>query len=59
MWETAGSLYFSLDYAKVTINFYAYNNAGGKGIACGLGNVMKTRDGEPLVTRLTGDEFDI
>lgn len=35
-------------YAKVTINFYAYNNAGGKGIACGLGNVMKTRDGEPL-----------
>ena len=35
-------------YARVTINFFGYNNAGKKGIGCGLGNVMKTRDGEPL-----------
>ena len=35
-------------YARVTINFFSYNRAGKKGIGCGLGNVMKTRDGEPL-----------
>ena len=35
-------------YARVTINFFAYNRAGKKGIGCGLGNVMKTREGEPL-----------
>lgn len=35
-------------YARVTINFFAYNRLGRKGIGCGLGNVMKTREGEPL-----------
>lgn len=35
-------------YARVTINFFSYNRAGKKGIGCGLGNVMKTREGEPL-----------
>ena len=35
-------------YARVTINFFAYNRAGKKGIGCGLGNVLKTREGEPL-----------
>ena len=35
-------------YARVTVNFFPYDNAGSKGVACGLGNVMKTRDGEPL-----------
>ena len=35
-------------YARVTVNFFAYNRAGKRGIGCGLGNVMKTRDGEPL-----------
>lgn len=35
-------------YARVTINFYAYDTAGSKGVGCGLGNVLKTRDGEPL-----------
>lgn len=35
-------------YARVTINFFGYNRAGKRGIGCGLGNVMKTRDGEPL-----------
>lgn len=34
-------------YARVTINFYGYNN-NKRGIGCGLGNVMKTREGEPL-----------
>ena len=35
-------------YARVTINFFGYARAGKRGIGCGLGNVMKTRDGEPL-----------
>ena len=35
-------------YARVTINFFAYNRAGRRGIGCGLGNVMKTKEGEPL-----------
>lgn len=35
-------------YARVTIRFYGYSNSGNKGVGCGLGNVMKIRDGEPL-----------
>lgn len=34
-------------YARVTLNFYAYKNRK-TGVGCGLGNVMKTREGEPL-----------
>ena len=35
-------------YARVTVNFFPYDSAGSKGVGCGLGNVLKTRDGEPL-----------
>ncbi len=35
-------------YARVTIRFFGYSNSGNKGVGCGLGNVLKTRDGEPL-----------
>lgn len=35
-------------YARVSINFYAFNTNGNRGIACGLGNIQKIRDGEPL-----------
>lgn len=35
-------------YGRVTVRFFGYANSGNKGIGCGLGNVMKTRDGEPL-----------
>lgn len=35
-------------YGRVSIRFFAYNQAGKKGIGCGLGNVQKLRDGEPL-----------
>ncbi len=40
-------------YAVVFINFFAYLSNGKKGIGCGLGPVMKTRDGEPLGGRVT------
>ena len=35
-------------YARVSVNFYAFSNTGNKGIACGLGNIQKVRDGESL-----------
>lgn len=35
-------------YAYVNITFYPYAFGGKKGIGCGLGPVMKLRDGEPL-----------
>lgn len=35
-------------YANISINFFAYNHQGKKGIGCGLGPVQKVRDGEPL-----------
>ena len=35
-------------YARVSINFYAFNSNGNRGVACGLGNIQKIRDGEPL-----------
>ena len=35
-------------YARVSINFYAFNSNGNRGVACGLGNIQKVRDGAPL-----------
>ncbi len=35
-------------YGRASINFYAYNANGNRGIACGLNNLQKIRDGEPL-----------
>ena len=35
-------------YARVSIRFYAFNTNGNRGVACGLGNIQKIRDGEPL-----------
>ncbi|NCB31426.1 MAG: DUF2815 family protein [Clostridia bacterium] len=46
--ELAPQDIYSGMYARVTINFFAYDTAGSKGVGCGLGNVLKTRDGEPL-----------
>lgn len=34
-------------YAKVSLYFYPYNQRGNRGIACGLGNVQKVKEGEP------------
>ena len=32
-------------YGRASINFYAFNSNGNKGIACGLNNLQKIRDG--------------
>lgn len=45
-------------YARVTVNFFAYDSNGNRGVGCGLGNICKTRDGEPLGGRSTaGNDF--
>ena len=45
-------------YARVSINFYAFNTNGNRGIACGLGNIQKVRDGEPLAGKSSAaDDF--
>ena len=36
---------------RVTIRFFGYSSRGNKGIGCGLGNIMKTRDDEALSGR--------
>jgi hypothetical protein len=35
-------------YGRASISFYAFNSSGNKGIACGLNNLQKLRDGAPL-----------
>lgn len=46
-------------YIRASVTFYAYNSNGNKGIAAGLGNIQKVRDGEPLGSRMNAkDEFE-
>lgn len=35
-------------YGRASINFYAYATKTAKGISCGLNNLMKVKDGDPL-----------
>ena len=35
-------------YGRASVNMYAFNTNGNKGIACGLNNLQKIKDGEPL-----------
>ncbi len=45
-------------YGRVSLNFYAFNSNGNKGVACGLGNIQKVKDGEPLGARTNAsDDF--
>lgn len=45
-------------YGRVSMTFFAYSGDGRRGVSAVLNNVMKTRDGEPLTSMLSGDEFD-
>lgn len=44
-------------YGKVSMTFFAYSGDGRRGVSAVLNNVMKTRDGDPLTSQLSGDEF--
>lgn len=46
-------------YGRASITFFAYNAGGNKGIAAGLNNLQKLRDGEPLGGRQSAEsDFD-
>lgn len=48
--------FYSGCYGYASITFYAFNSNGNKGIACGLNNLMKTEDGEPLGGRSRAED---
>ena len=43
-------------YGRASINLYAFNSNGNRGIACGLNNLQKIRDGEPLVGKSRAED---
>ena len=46
-------------YGRASVTMYAFNSNGNRGIACGLNNLQKIRDGEPLGSRSRAeDDFD-
>ena len=42
-------------YGRASINFYAFNSNGNKGIACGLNNLQLIRAGEPLGSKASAE----
>lgn len=50
-----GEVYSGM-YGRVSLNFYAYNVNGNRGIAAGLQNVQKVADGEPLSGRSRAED---
>ena len=40
--------FYSGCFGRASVNFYAFNVSGNKGIACGLNNLQKLEDGERL-----------
>ena len=47
------------DYCNVSVNFYGFAASGNKGVAAGLGNIQKVRDGERLSGRANAaSDFD-
>ena len=54
--ETA---FYSGCYGRASITFFAFNANGNKGIAAGLNNLQKLRDGDPLGGRQSAEaDFD-
>lgn len=46
-------------YGRASITFYVFNSSGNNGIACGLNNLQKVRDGEPLGGKASAEaDFD-
>ena len=43
-------------YGQISVTFYGFNTNGNRGIAAGLGNIQKLRDGEPLGGRVNAEE---
>ena len=45
-------------YARISVNMFAFNSNGNKGIGCGLLNIQKVADGEPLAGIQSSPEED-
>ena len=43
-------------YARVSLSFYAFNSNGNRGIACGLQNIQKIKDGESLGGKVKAED---
>lgn len=43
-------------WGNVSVSFFAYNNAGKRGIGCGLNGLQKVRDDEALGNRVTAQD---
>ena len=43
-------------YGRASVSFYAFNSNGNRGIACGLNNLQKLRDGDRLGGRKSPEE---
>lgn len=43
-------------YGRVSVSFFAFNTNGNRGIACGLNNIQKLRDGESLSGRISAEQ---
>jgi hypothetical protein len=51
--------FYSGCYCNVTVNFYPYSTSGNKGVAVGLNNIQKLRDGERLDGKSSAfDDFE-
>lgn len=50
--------FYSGCYGKASINFFAFNSNGNRGVACGLNNLMKLSDGEPLGGKVSSAQED-
>lgn len=44
------------DFGRISVNFYSYEGKKSKGVAVGLGNVQKLKDGESLGSSRSADE---
>ena len=43
-------------YGRASINLYAFNSNGNRGIACGLNNLQKIAAGEPLGSKSSAED---
>ena len=48
--------FYSGCYGRASINFFAFNTNGNKGISAGLNNLQKLEDGEPLGSFSTAEQ---
>lgn len=43
-------------FLRATIRFYAYDHKGNRGVGCGLQNIQKVKDGDPISGRVKAED---